>query len=64
MGYISYHIMPLVINRLRGGHMHAHNNTDTTHTVEDTRIHTQTHRYNTHNTQTHTDTHTDTHMYI
>ena len=33
MGSISHHIMPLVINSLKGGHTHTHRHTHThTHT--------------------------------
>ena len=40
MGSISSHIMPLVINTLRGGDTHTQ-----THTHKHTQTHTQTHTY-------------------
>ena len=63
MGFISCHIIPLVINSFRGGdtctHTHTHAHTHT-HTHTHTHLHTHT---NTH-TLTHTNTHTHTHTGI
>ena len=49
MGSISYHITPLLINSLRGVHMHT---STRTHAHAHTRTHTHTH------THTHTDVYT------
>ena len=46
MDFISYHIMPLVVNSLEGGHTY-------THTQTHTHTHTHTHTSNTHTQTTH-----------
>ena len=69
MRSISDHIIPLVINSLRGGHTDTHVQTDT-HTHAQTRTHRdkqtdrQTDRQTDTHTHTHTQTNTHTHKYI
>ena len=57
MRLISYNIMPLVVNCLRGGHIHTQTHTYTIHT----HTHTNTYTYTSTHTQIYTHAHINTH---